>query len=472
MASRPKVLILGAGPAGLSAGWKLAEGGAEVLVLEREREVGGLSKTFTWKNMKLDYGPHKIYTRDARIRLEVESLFSSGELLSIPKKSRIRLIGKYFDFPVNTKELLLKMNPIISARCGASYAKAIVKSRIFKPSEESYESYMIHRFGRSTYRLIFGPYARKVWGDPKKLSASLGKSRVAVPSLLDLAKRLVLGEKDKPEISAKEFYYPRKGVFELSEKMAGRIRKAGGKIAFGAKPTAIHLNGGRVSSVDFTADGRKQSFSPTHVISTIPLAEALSLFKPAPPASALEAASGLRHRNLILAVLGVGRDRVFDDNWLFFPEEKYVFNRVYEQKGFSPGMVPKGRTAVCAEITCWPADPLWRAKDSSICERVAGDLEDAEVIDRGEVLDCGVFRLEKAYPIYDLGYEGKLASVFGFLDRLPGFYAIGRNGSFNYVGMLDCMDMGFKTAHQILSGEGRGEWLEKRKSFQNYVTVD
>ncbi|MDD5317367.1 MAG: FAD-dependent oxidoreductase [Candidatus ainarchaeum sp.] len=467
-----RVLILGAGPSGLSAGWKLAEAGAEVAVLEKGDEVGGQSKTFSWKGMRLDYGPHKIYTQNPRIKKEVESLFGRGELLSVPKRSRMRLLGKYFGFPVKMRELLLKMSPLVTADIGARYAFALARSKISKPREDSYESYMMERFGGGTYRLIFGPYARKVWGEPRGLSASLAKSRIAVPSLLDLAKRLVAGDGGRPEISAKEFYYPRKGVFELSEKMAGRIRGKGGKILFGSRPSRIVCEGNRVAKVEYESRGRKLWFEPTHVVSTIPLAEAASLFEPQLPPPVIEAAGKLSHRNLVLAVIVVRRDRVFPDNWLFFPEEKYVFNRVYEQKGFSAEMVPEGMSAVCAEITCSPDDVLWNAGEKQVCERVVSDLAEAEVIARNEVAGTGAFRMELAYPVYDARYEERLKESLGFLDRIDNFFAIGRNGSFNYAGMLDCMDMGIRTAEHIVANGTNAEWREARKGFQNYVTVD
>jgi len=469
-----RVAILGAGPAGLSAGWKLAEGGAHVLVLEKGLSVGGQSTTFSWKGMRLDYGPHKVYTQDPRIQREVESLFEQGELLSIPKRSRIRLAGAFFDFPVRIQELLFKLNPLVAANCGSSYALALAASKLRKPREDSYESYMLARFGRGTYDLIFGPYARKVWGEPRELSASLAKSRVAVPSLLDLARRLVAGDRGKPAISAKEFSYPRKGIVELSEKMAARIRRNGGEILLCSTPEKLVLDGKRITRLEYGSGGQPASFEPTHVVSTIPIAHALSLIKPATPEvnAAADSASTLRHRNLILAVIVVKKDRAFPDNWLFFPEAKFIFNRVYEQKGFSEEMVQKGQTAVCAEITCAPADPIWTAGDEEVCGRVIADLVSAEVLKKEDVTDSGVFRMELAYPMYDIGYEARLARALGFLDSLENLYAIGRNGSFNYAGMLDCMDMGIRTAEHMLGSAPAPLWAESRKRFQNYVTVD
>ncbi|MCK9566637.1 MAG: FAD-dependent oxidoreductase, partial [Methanothrix sp.] len=182
------VAIIGAGVSGLSAAWKLAENGFRINVFEKEDVIGGISSTFSHGECKLDYGPHKIYTQLDDIYAEIKKLLGP-DLLEIEKKSRIRLEGKYFDYPVTIFQLIFRMNPSITMGIGISYLYAILNSKVSKVRDDSYESYLINRFGKSLCSLVFFPYAKKIWGEPKTLASSLAESRVPIPSLSELAKR-------------------------------------------------------------------------------------------------------------------------------------------------------------------------------------------------------------------------------------------------------------------------------------------
>lgn len=217
---RENVVILGAGIAGLSAGYRLSEASIPVSIVEKEHIIGGMSSCFEYKDYKLDYGPHKIFTRMDDIMEEIRNLIGK-DLLTVPKKSRIRLSGKYYDFPVSVKDLLTGM-PFTGLSCGMGYLMAAMKARIIKSRDDSYEEYIINRFGRGTFNLVFKPYAEKIWGHPSELSASLAKSRVAMPSMAEMVIRMLSGNLNKPPISADVFFYPKNGVLELSEKLAER----------------------------------------------------------------------------------------------------------------------------------------------------------------------------------------------------------------------------------------------------------
>lgn len=220
---KENVVILGAGIAGLSAGYKLSDASIPVTVLEKESIIGGMSSCFKYKDYKLDYGPHKIFTRMDDIMEEIRNLIGD-DLLTVPKKSRIRLSGKYYNFPVSVKDLLIGM-PLTGIGCGVGYFKAAIKAKIIKSNDDSYEDYIINRFGKGTFNLVFKPYAEKIWGHPSELSASLAKSRVAIPSIAELLIRMISGNKDKPAISADVFYYPKMVLSRYLKNSPKRSRK-------------------------------------------------------------------------------------------------------------------------------------------------------------------------------------------------------------------------------------------------------
>ncbi|MBN2251416.1 MAG: FAD-dependent oxidoreductase [Candidatus Altiarchaeota archaeon] len=462
------VSILGAGVSGLSAGWKLAVNGFDVTVHEREDFLGGMSSTFRHGDCSLDYGPHKIYTQLDGIYSEIKALMGS-ELLEIPKKSRIMLTGKYFDFPVRMPQLMLGLNPLVTSNLGFSYMYAIARSRLSKADDTSYEAYIRTRFGNGLYSLIFGPYARKIWGEPKTLAASLAESRVSIPNLLELVTRMMLGDRGKKELSASVFHYPKRGVLELSGRMAEEITLCGGRIEQKKEASHFSLEGERMASVEF-ADGT--SARTDYFVSTIPLKDLVHNFDPLPPGDVIKAADSLRHKNLIVAYLVVAKDRLFDDNWIFFPEERYVFNRIFEQKSFSPYMIPKGKTVLSAEVTCDPESPYWKMDDGKLAGIVIGQLEEAGILSGKEVVESFAKRIENAYPVYDIDHERNRGTVMTYLDQIPNLFSIGRQGYFNYVGMADCLDMGFRTANHISSGGSAGDWTMERKKFEDYQTVD
>jgi len=461
-------VVLGAGVTGLSVAWKLSSAGWKVHIIDSAAQIGGVSSSFSWKGMKLDYGPHKIYSQ-LPVLDEILGLFKEGELNMVVKKSKIRLWGQFFRYPLSTKELLLKVGPLKAAHFGLSYAWASALSLVERKEKLDYEGYLKSRFGSAIYDSVFGPYAWKVWGNPRQLDKSLAESRIAVPSLMEMIKRLLFGEKGKEEISAAQFYYPKKGIGEIPVKMLSSSK--GTRVYLNTQILRLIGKGRWISAVEFSQGKKKSIIKADCVVSTIPILSLLRLL-PKVPNSIIENASRLHHRNLILLYLEVNKDRLLEDSWIFFPESNYPFNRISEQKGFSAEMVGEGKTVLCVEVTCDPNSRYWKMKDNEILSICIGGLEECGVLSKTEVDDYTVVRLENAYPVFSQNYKPALYDVLKFIESYENLFTLGRQGLFSYTGMIDCIDMGSKAATFILSSKKKANWEEVRKSFENYVTID
>lgn len=462
-----QTVVLGAGIAGLSAAKKLSDNNLPVTLFEKEEFIGGMSSCFTYKDYTVDYGPHKIFTQMEPIMGEIKELIGP-DLLTVPKKSRIRLAGKYYSFPVSVKDLLIGM-PVTGVSCGISYVSTNLKNKITAPDDSSYESSIKTRFGNKTYNLVFGPYAKKVWGDPAKLSSDLAKTRVAIPSVGDLIKRVISGNKNKPVISADVFYYPKAGVVEISNKLVECIKKNGNEIVLNTVPIKIDTKNHEITfKTDF---GKNETQRYSNLVSTIPLQDLLPLLDPLPPTDVIAAARSLRYRNLILFYIVINKKRLFEDSFIFYPEEKYVFNRISEQKGFSESMIPPDKTVLCVEVTCNENDEIWNSDENTVYTKIIEGLKDVHILNDEHIEEYFVKRLTHAYPVYDVDYRKNLDIVLNYLDTIEYVYPIGRQGIFNYCGMADAMDMGFTVA-ALIHSKTNNQWDKIRQKFQNYITVD
>lgn len=463
-----KVVILGAGITGLTCAWKLAEKGFGVVVLEKKDNVGGLSSSFHYKDSVIDYGPHKIYTQIDEVLSELKKLVGD-DMLEQPKKSKVRLKGKYFDYPVAIPQLLTRLNPITSFGCGMSFFLAKASG---KKDAKTYEEYILQRFGKNTYELVFKDLASKVWGDPKTLDAELARTRVSIPDLLEMLKRIVIGDRGKKEISAKTFYYPKQGIQEISDKMVDKIEEKNGKIMKGVNlRTFVSNNAGRITKIVFEHEGKNKTLDADFFVSTIPLDDCVSLFDSVPE-KVLEACSKLQYRALILLFLVIKKDRLFEDSFIFYPEKEFEFNRLSEQKAFSKTTVPEGKTILCAEITCDKDSERYNMTDKQLFETILPSIEKTGFCNRSEVEEFFTKRGSRVYPVYSVGFADNLKTVLAFLDEKENLITVGRQGLFNYNNIDHCMDMGFKTAKHIEEAQSKQQWDETRNSFSKYVIID
>lgn len=476
------ITVLGAGVTGLTVGY--AASGKEIpcTVVEKAPHVGGMAASFNYEfegeHYTIDYGPHKIYTTLPR-SLEFMKNVLGDDMLEQPKKSKIRLQGKYFDYPIKIGQVLAGLGLGQTTKFGASF----VSSQFSKENDATYKGYLTNRFGKKIYETIFRDLAQKVWGDPETLDFELAKTRLAAQSLPEMVVKLAFGSAGGGrEISAKVFYYPKKGFGDFSDKMADKIASNGGRVLLNAQPTRISLDEGKtkVESVLITKKqaGGKEFFEKLpadFLFSTIPLLDLVSLFSPKPPDEVLEAASKLKYRSLILLFTVARKDRLFDDSFIFFPEKEFVFNRLSEQKAFSEWCVPKGKTVLCAEMSCEQNAPLYSASDQEVFDYAWPSLEKTGFIKKEEVATFFTKRARRVYPVYDVGFKKNLYTVLDWLDGISNVLTLGRQGLFNYNNTDHCVDMGlsaFDNASVKMLSHDLQEWKKERERFENYVIVD
>jgi protoporphyrinogen oxidase len=469
--SSKKALIVGAGVTGLTAAWRLAERGYQVELVEKEDHIGGQAWTFRHGDFFLDLGPHKIFTVIDYV-MDIMREMLGDDLLERPKKGRILINGKFVNFPVGPKDMLTALTPTQSARCMVSFAKTLVLNTFRQRTAANYEEWIVNHFGRAIYQLVVQPCTEKIWGESRTLGVELAETRIRVPRLSEMFKELLLGVKPTRVVNAKRFWYPKYGIMMIPDKLSERVVQHGGQVRTGLWPTQVEVKDGRVSGVALSDGSRRELADGDVMVSTIPKAEFIKLMTVAPDEDTQAALGALRERSLILLYVVVNKPQVSDDNWLFFPENEFVFNRLFEQKNCSEFTCPADKTVLCMEITCREDDPTWRATRDQLFAQAVSNLKTAGLVEPRDIMEHFQVRLPHAYPIWDVHCKGNLETVMDFFDRYDNLYSVGRQGGFIYGGVADCMDMGFVTADFVATGKGKGSWKKEREKFNNYVVID
>ncbi len=463
-----KVVILGGGITGLYLAYRLTqEKEYDVTLLERNNHVGGICASFAKDGITFDYGPHKIYTTIPGVLDEYKKILGN-DMLTIKKKNSLRLLGKYFEFPVKIQQVVLGIPFFIGVRCGMSYGTSLLKKIFSSQQPQTYEEYFLQGFGRVGYNLLFRDYAEKVWGDPQMLSEELARKRIPVPSILSLLANMV--KKQNPSVSADYFYYPRKGFGQLTEILHNKIIAQGGKIILEANITAMTSQERMIKSITYVHKKKEKKITADIVISTIHITDIPSFFSPSQQVR--EAANQLHHRGLILVYLIVQKERLFQENWLFFPEREYIFNRVSEQKSFSTETMPKDKTVIIAEVTATPDDEQWSMDEKALLDLVIRDLKKADILHDEKILDAFTKRARRIYPIYAVGYKSHLQTLLNFVHSFDNLYTLGRQGLFNYNNTDHCIDMGRKMADHLLQNKTKEDWQKTIAYFDTYRIVD
>jgi len=461
------VVVMGAGPAGLSAAYELTRHETPVTVLEKDpRQVGGIARTLEFMGCRFDVGPHRFFSKSD----EIEALWTEvlgGEIRPVSRLTRILYRGKFFDYPIRASNAFLNLGPLETARCLTSYAQARLHP-VANP--QSFEDWVSNQFGRRLFEIFFKTYTEKVWGiSTTELSADWAGQRIRGLNLVEVIRNAILpasfrgsGERAIVKTLVDAFRYPRLGAGQMWESVAARLAAAGHPVRMGEEVVAVRHAGGRVlSAVVRDGVGTTLDVLGTQFISTMPIRELIAKLQPAAPSIVRAAADALGYRDFITVNVVVDRADVFPDQWIYVHDPGVKVGRIANFKNFSGAMVDdSGLTGLGMEYFCFEQDGMWSWSDAELLDMGRRELTALRICRADEVKAGMVYRQPKAYPVYDGAYLGHLAVVREWLARaLPNLWLVGRNGMHHYNNQDHSMMTGILVARNIATGARYDPWL-------------
>jgi protoporphyrinogen oxidase len=456
------VAVIGAGPAGMTAAYELAKAGVHVTLFEASPRVGGMARTFELWGQKVDLGPHRFFSSDARVnRLWLELIGSDYAMVN--RLTRIFYKGKFFHYPLKAFNALENLGLLEAARCVASYgAERVSPTR----QDGSFEDWVVSRFGRRLFEIFFKTYSEKLWGITcKELDADFAAQRIKKLSLFEAVKNAVLGGKGNTHKTlVDQFAYPKGGTGEVYERMAEAVRQRGGRVELKAPVKRVLVEGGRASGVELV-DGRVERFD--HVVSSMPLTQLVDRIDEA-PAQARAAAKQLTFRNTILVYLKVDAPELFPDNWLYVHSKELRMGRLTNFRNWVPELYGSERSTIVAlEYWCYDQDALWSAKDEELVALATEEFRATGLSKGSPVLAGHVERVPRCYPVYRRGYKDALAPVEAYLRTVQGLTVVGRYGAFKYNNQDHSILMGMLAAENIARGARHDLWTINT-DYENY----
>jgi protoporphyrinogen oxidase len=451
------VVVVGGGPAGLTAAYLLARRNVAVTVVEAHPRLwGGISRTEEYQGYRFDIGGHRFFSKSA----EVERLWDEilpEPMLERPRKSRIFYRGKFYSYPIRPFEALANLGPVEAARCLGSYTRARV--RPITPVR-SFQDWVTNAFGDRLFSIFFKTYTEKVWGmDCREISADWAAQRIRGLSLSKAVLNAFVRRPSDRHTTVKTlintFRYPRLGPGMMWEAAAAKAKAAGAWLMQGTRVTGLSWDADQVTwDVQVFGPRGEQRLRAEHVVSSIPLAQLPSMLRPQLSVGAQAAAGSLRYRDFLTVALIMRERNRFDDNWIYVHDPDVRVGRIQNYKSWSPDMVPDPATACYGlEYFCNDGDDLWARPDAELITLAAREIAKLGLASAEDVLDGTVVRQPKAYPVYDADYETHVDVVRSDLqERYPTFHPVGRNGMHKYNNQDHAMMTAMLTVENIEAG--------------------
>jgi protoporphyrinogen oxidase len=470
MEHRP-VVIIGAGPAGLTAAYTLSKAGRKSIVLEKDRTVGGIARTVNYKDYHFDIGGHRFFTKAESVEKIWKEVLGQ-ELLRRNRLSRIYYNRKFFYYPLRPLNALLGLGVWNSLLIFLSY----VTSQLFPSKEErTFEQWVSNRFGKRLFKTFFKTYTEKVWGmSCDEISAEWAGQRVKGLSLITALKNAILknsnGRSYKSNVIKTlidEFDYPKLGPGMMWKAMVDTIQRNGSQVCLGSEVLSIHWAGNKVNALEIQNNGQTELLQGNHFISCMPLREAIQKFKPEAPPEVLHAANDLKYRDFLTVALIIKGTPLFPDTWIYIHDPEVRVGRIQNFNNWSPFMVPDpNKTCLGLEYFCFEGDRLWTMPDNALIDLARKELEILGLAYEKDVEEGTVVRMPKAYPIYDSTYRQSLDVVRQFLTRFGNFQTVGRNGMHRYNNQDHSMLTAMLSAENIL---GANHDLWKVNIEEDYI---
>ncbi len=448
MTSADPVLIVGAGPAGLTAAYELVRNGRSVRIVEMTDHVGGISRTEMRDGYRFDIGGHRFFSKNAEVNALWQEMLGE-EFLRVPRLSRIFFDGKFYDYPLSAFRTLWKLGLVESTAIVLSYlhAKAFPQHDV-----RTFEQWVVNRFGRRLFDTFFKTYTEKVWGMPcDQISADWAAQRIKGLSLKAALLHALLGNSDARSL-INEFDYPRYGPGQMWERFRDAVCDRGGQLSLNTDAARFHHNGrGRVEAMSVDSNGNRVRQPVSHVITSMPLPLLIQRLDPAPPDEVLEASRHLHHRDFILVGLVLNRTEAFPDNWIYIHSPGVSVGRIQNFKNWSPDMLADAsKTSLGMEYFCTRGDELWQSSDDDLIALAKRELEQLGLANATEVDRGFVIRQPMAYPIYDDAYQLRIAIIREYLKTFTNLQTIGRNGMHRYNNQDHSMLTGLYAARNVM----------------------
>ena len=449
------VLVIGAGPAGLTAAYCLSQAGRSVVVIEKDATyVGGISRTVEYKGFLFDIGGHRFFSKSREV-MDLWKELLPNDFLERPRLSRIYYQGKFYSYPLSPFEALKNLGLMTSAACVLSFAFA---QAFPLRNPANFHEWVRNRFGEKLFSILFRTYTEKVWGmSCDEISADWAAQRIKgldlKVALIHRFKRWLGANRPTAKTLIESFQYPRRGPGMMWEAASRKVEAQGGRVLKGRALRSLSYDKElKIWSVEAGApDGGSERYAARDVISSIAVRELVDRIVPTPASRA--SARALRYRDFLIVALILKKPDVFSDNWIYIHDPAVKVGRIQNFGSWSPEMVQPGMSCLGLEYFCFEGDGLWNSSDAALVGLAKKEIAQIGLIAESDVIDACVVRQTKAYPVYDENYRDHVAMVRSDLEKLyPTLHLVGRNGMHKYNNQDHAMMTAMLTAKNILAG--------------------
>lgn len=461
-----KTVILGGGPSGLGVAWGLMEQGySDILLVEKNPRLGGLSGSFKVRDCTVDFGPHRFSPEFPDLVEKLQGLLGP-EFLRVPNKHAVVFNRRIYRYPPVLIDFLNPSTLLISARVIASWLKPGPFSQV---KQDTFEQRIIDGFGKTFYESVIRPMCFKIWGDPATLDPGFASLRFSVPTFVQWFKKMV-GHTDT--FNDRVFYYPRLGFQQLWDSIGAHLKSRGVQILNEATATSIELRGARVTSVVISQNGTQRIIEPDWLVSTIPTQHFMRVLRPNPFSASELLSQRFENRGMILALFLVKREKTLPARVIIFPQADQLFNRLFEQNQFSRDTVPAEKSLVVADIITDIQAEIWRESDGALCERVRRQISECGLVKSSEVEWSEIIRVPMAYPLPTVVRETAQAEFNDRISRFENVICTGRFASSDYNNSHTALKKGWLASETIAKKEAPAAWYSSTEKLRKTAIRD